>query len=211
VAYWDTEQGGARPRLLGEVKGTPTIRLYKPKAKQGNSNAKKVVLDYNQERKAKDMKRFVDYAMPDFIEYVKGEKGLLAFEEKALRNGLPQVLLFTSKAGTKPLTKFLSAEFRRRLLLGQVEPTKPNQAVLDKYGIVEFPTLVVIPPPTEEEGGGERKIIHYDGNSFAREELQTFLSKHALEKAVEVKKKKPAQAADGGESPSKEDPAKSEL
>lgn len=210
MAYWDTEQGGARPRLLGEVKGTPTIRLYKPKAKQGNSNTKKVVLDYNQERKAKDMKKFVDYAMPDFIEHVKGGNGLLAFEEKALRNGLPQVLLFTSKAGTKPLTKFLSAEFRRRLLLGQVEPTKPNQAVLDKYGIAELPALVIIPPPTEE-GGGESEIIHYDGKSFAREELQAFLSKHALEKAVEVKKKKPVEAADGGEAPLKEESAKSEL
>lgn len=214
VAYWDTEQTGSRPRLLGEVKGTPTIRLYKPKAKQGNSNSKKVVLDYNQERKAKDMKTFVDYAMPDFIEHVKGEKGLTAFEEKAARNGLPQALLFTSKAGTKPLTKFLSAEFRRRLLLAQVEPSKPNQAAIDKYGITDFPALVVVLPG---EDGGEGEVVRYDGKSFAKPKVEMFLSTHALKQAVEVKKKPPAQEEEGEkkEAPKKESPKmespKSEL
>lgn len=211
MAYWDTEQGGARPRLLGEVKGTPTIRLYKPTTKQGNSNRKKVVLEYNQERKAPAMKKFVDYSMPDFIEHVKGEEGLRAFEEKAQRNGLPQVLLFTSKAGTKPLTKFLSAEFRRRLLLGQVEPSKPNQAVIEKYGVTEFPALVVVSPLPE---GGEAEVVRYDGKSFARAKLEMFLSTHALKQAVEVKKKTPAkegeETAGAKESPPKES-VKTEL
>lgn len=215
VAYWDTEQGGARPRLLGEVKGTPTIRLYKPTAKQGNSNRKKVVLDYNQERKAKDMKKFVDYAMPDFVEKVKGAAVLQAFEEKAERNGLPRAILFTAKAGAKPLTKFLSAEFRRRLLLGQVEQTAANQAVLDKYGITEFPALVVVPPL---DAAGEAAVVRYDGTSFARAKLQMFLSTHALRQAVEVKKKTPAQGEEGETAgapkvppPKEEGSAKTEL
>jgi len=199
VAYWDTEQGGSRPRLLGEVKGTPTIRLYKPKTKQGNSNRKKVVLDYNQERKAKDMKKFVDYAMPNFVERVKHEEGLKAFEEKAERNGLPRALLFTAKADVKPLTKFLSAEFRRRLLLGQVQESAATKAVLDKYGITELPALVVVPPPPEEDGeeAAEAEIIRYGGKSFARPQLQLFLSKHALKTAVEAKKKTSAGAGEG--------------
>lgn len=198
--------------MLGEVKGTPTIRLYKPKAKQGNSNRKKVVLDYNQERKAKDMKKFADYAMPNFVERVKNEEGLRAFEEKAQRNGLPRALLFTSKADTKPLTKFLSAEFRRRLLLGQVESSEPNQVVIDRYGITEFPALVVVPPPTEDgEEVADGKIIRYDGKSFAKAKLQMFLSTHALKKAVEVKKKAPAgEASDAKEAPPKES-VKTEL
>jgi len=204
VAYWDTEQGGSSPRLLGEVKGTPTIRLYKPKAKQGNSNRKKAVLDYNQERKAKDMKKFVDYAMPSFVERVKNEEGLQAFEEKARRNGLPQALLFTSKADIKPVTKFLSAEFRRRLLLGQVEESAATRAVIDKYGITEFPALVVVPPPTADgEEAGAAEVVRYDGKSFARAPLQMFLSTHALKTAVEVKKKTAA-APGGGAGDAKE-------
>lgn len=202
---------------MGEVKGTPTIRLYKPKAKQGNSNRKKVVLDYNQERKARDMKKFVDYAMPNFVEKMKGEDGLQAFEEKAVRNGLPRALLFTSKEdGVKPLTKFLSAEFRRRLLLGQVEPSTANQAVIERYGITEFPALVVIAPPTEGgEAGADDDVVRYDGKSFARAKLEMFLSTHALKQAAEVKKKTPAGeggAAEGAqEPPPKKESVKSEL
>jgi len=33
IAYWDTEQNGPRPPMLGEFQGTPTIRLFKPKKK----------------------------------------------------------------------------------------------------------------------------------------------------------------------------------
>lgn len=186
MAYWDSEQPERPPRLLGEIKGTPTIRLFKPKPKQGNSNSKKVVMDYNQERKAKDMKRFVEYAMPNFTERVKGEEGLKAFEEKAIRNGLPRALLFTAKSDVKPMTKYLSAEFRRRLLLGQVESAEANQAVIDKYDIVDFPALVVVPPPGED--GGKPEIVRYEGK-FTRAKLESFLSKHALKEAREVKKK----------------------
>lgn len=176
------------------MKGTPTIRLFKPKTKQGNSNSKKVVMDYNQERKAKEMKKFVEYAMPSFVEHVKDEKGLVAFEEKAARNGLPRALLFTSKGGApKPLTKFLSAEFRRRLLLGQVEPSKPNQAAADRYGVTDLPALVVVLP---DEEGGEGEVVRYDGKSFARAKLQMFLSTHALKQQVEVKKKAPQAGGD---------------
>jgi len=212
VAYWDSEQGGSRPRLLGEVKGTPTIRLYKPKAKQGNSNRKKVVMDYNQERKAKDMKKFVDYAVPNFVERVKDEAGLRAFEEKARRNGLPQALLFTAKAGIKPLTKFLSAEFRRRLLIGQVEESEATRAVIDKYGITEFPALLVVaPPPTEDgEEAAEAEIIRYSGKSFAKAKMQMFLSTHALKTAVEVKKKTAA-GPEGGAADAKEAPPRESV
>lgn len=54
-------------------------------------------MDYNFERKAVDMKKYVDGQMPNFIEKVNGAKELQAFEDKAARNGLPQVLLFTAK------------------------------------------------------------------------------------------------------------------
>jgi len=190
IAYWDTEQGGSRPGILGEVKGTPTIRMFKPKKKQGNTDKQKVVLDYNQERKAKDMKRFVDYQMPEFIEHVNGEKDLGAFEEKAVRNGLPQVLLFTSKSGTSPLTKYLSTEFRRRILLGQIEPSKNNKSIIDKYEIKDFPALLVILPTTSgDDNEHNTEIIRYDGSSFTRNKLHMFLSTHALKDKVLAKKK----------------------
>lgn len=185
IAYWDTESRDRPPPLLGEIKGTPTIRLYKPKKKQGPSNKRKDVVDYNYERKAKDMKRFVDEQMPNFIERISGSKGLQSFEEKAARNGLPRVLIFTSKANTVPMTKFLSTEFRRRLLIGEVYPTKTNKEIMDKYGVTDLPALIIFPPVAEE---GVEPIV-YDGDGFTKNKLQTFLSKHALKDPVFPKKK----------------------
>jgi protein disulfide-isomerase A6 len=185
IAYWDTAQQGRTPALLGDIKGTPTIRLYVPKKKQGAGGTKKVVLDYNYERKAKDMKSFVDENMPSVIERVADTASLAKYQEKAVKHGLPQVLLFTSKAKTLPISKYLSTEFRRRLLLAEIHPTKPNKAVMDKYGVTELPALIVIPPD-----GGEP--IRYDGDAFTKNKLQSFLSKHALKEKVLPPKKEEA-------------------
>ena len=212
IAYWDTEQAGGRPPLLGEIKGTPTIRFYKPKPKQQPGKyTKKIVLDYNFERKAKDMKEFVDANIPNFIEKVNGMKDLQAFEEKAARNGLPQVLLFTAKPNTSPLTKYLSTEFRRRILLAEVKPTKPNKDIIDKYGIKDFPAVVVIPPIAKDsgEGGtsdGSAEAVRYEGEGFTRNKLQSFFSKHALKNPVIPPKKK--KETEGDDTKTAEEPKK---
>jgi len=218
IAYWDTEQAGGRPPLLGEIKGTPTIRFYKPKPKQEpGKNTKKIVLDYNYERKAKDMKQFVDANIPSFIEKVNGAKDIKAFEDKAARNGLPQVLLFTAKPNTSPLTKYLSTEFRRRILLAEIKPTKPNKDIIEKYGIADFPAMVVVPPVADEDLGssddGDRsgrsdEIVRYEGDGFSRNKLQSFLTKHALKKPVIPPKKKKKEPGENEEEKRKEGPQK---
>lgn len=181
IAYWDISQQGGRPPLLGEIKGTPTIRLYKPKRNQGDSNKKKIVMDYNMERKFKEMKQFVDYNMPNYIEKISSS--LEKFNDKAQRNGLPRALLFTSKANTASLTKYLSTEFRRRLIIGEVYPTKPNKVLMEKYGVTDLPALLVIAP------GEEEQVIVYEGDGFTKNKLQTWLAKHALKEKVPIKKK----------------------
>jgi len=201
IAYWDTEQQGRRPPLLGEVKGTPTIRLYTPKKKQKpGSNSKKVVNDYQYERKAVDMKRFLDGQMPDFVEKVREPKDLEKFEEKAIKNGLPRVLLFSSKPNTSPLTKYLSTEFRRRMLLAEIKPNKKNEEILKRYGVEKMPALIVVPPPTAEggeEGEEGAAPIAFDGDKFTRNKLHGFLSKHSLKEPVVPKKKEEAKTDDG--------------
>uniref|UniRef100_A0A6U3AV84 Uncharacterized protein n=1 Tax=Entomoneis paludosa TaxID=265537 RepID=A0A6U3AV84_9STRA len=195
--------------MLGDFQGTPTIRLYTPKAKQGNSNSKKIVKDYQYERKAVDMKRFLDENMPNFIERVSGLSDLTKFQDKAQRHGLPQVLLFTSKAKTLSLTKYLSTEFRRRLLLAEIHPTKTNQKVLEQYGISpdQLPAMIVIPSSTNNEEGSvgatEEMVIRYEGDGFTRHKLQSFLSKHALKDKVFPAKKK--EEAEEGAPPKKTD------
>lgn len=183
IAYWDTEQHGSRPPLLGEIKGTPTIRLYKPKRKQKPTSSKeKVVVDYNNERKATHMKKFVDEQMPNFAEkVVHGQKDLDAFENKAAKYGLPRAMLFTSKTDTMPLVKYLSTEFRRKILIAEVKPTKKNQSIMDKYNITDLPALIIFPVSSGDSVGDP---IRFDSDRFTRHKLHTFLSKYALKKKV---------------------------
>lgn len=190
--------------MLGEIKGTPTIRLYKPKKKQKpGKNVQKVVNDYQFERKAVDMKRFLDAQMPDFVEKVKEPKDLEKFEEKANRNELPRVLLFSSKPNTSPLTKYLSTEFRRRLLLAEIKPNKKNEDIIKKYGITSMPALIII--PATAEGEDEAEPIRYDGDGFTKNKLQSFLTKHALKDPVLTVKKKEDANNEAGEESSKEE------
>lgn len=183
IAYWDTEQGPAPP-LLGDIRGTPTIRLYIPKKKQKpGSNKEKNVIDYPYERKAKDLKKFLDENMPDHSEkIVNGSSDMEKFEAKAEKHGLPRALLFTRKADTMPVTKFLSTEFRRKLLLAEVKPTKKNKEIMDKYGIADLPALIVFPAEGEAP-------IRYEGEGFTKIKLQNFLFKYALKKMVLPEKK----------------------
>jgi len=186
VAYWDTEQSGRPPRALGDFKGTPTIRLFKPVIKQGDSEKKKIVKDYQFERKAVDMKRYVDAEMPNFLERIKGLDSFKKFEEKADRNGLPRVLVFTSKDSTPPMLKYISTKFRRRVLIAVIHPNDKNTAVAQEFGVTERPSVVVIPANTEGESKGE--AIHYEGD-FSKHRLERFVSEHSLKEKVFPKKK----------------------
>mmetsp|Transcript_20832 Transcript_20832/g.26914 ORF Transcript_20832/g.26914 Transcript_20832/m.26914 type:complete len:190 (+) Transcript_20832:462-1031(+) len=138
------------------------------------------------------MKRFLDAQMPDFVEKIKDASDFAKYEEKGKRNNLPRVLLFSSKPNTSPLTKYLSVEFRRRILLAEIKPNKKNQAILEKYGVTKLPALIVIPPSTTNEEGEDSDPIPivYDGDGFSRHKLTGFLSKHSLKDPVTTVKKK---------------------
>lgn len=183
VAYWDTEQKGRPPRLLGEIQGTPTIRLYKPKKKQAKptSNADKTVMDYRFERKAKDMQQFIEDNMTNYVERVAfGMDDWKKIQAKAAKFGLPMAVFFTSKPKTTALLKWISTEFRRRLLVVQVSaPVGKNQPVLEHFGLngaEAAPAMVVVTP------GGER--ITYTEGDFSKRKLERFLTEHAAKDPV---------------------------
>jgi hypothetical protein len=101
-------------------------------------------------------------------------------KDKSTKYGLPMAILFTSKAKTSAVTKWLSTEFQRRLLLVQVPPTKTNQALLKEYGLTteDLPALIVVTP----NNGGEQ--VRYSGEGFSRRHLEGFLKEHALKEPV---------------------------
>lgn len=183
IAYWDTEQRARPPRLLGEYQGTPTIRLFKPKKKQNKegSFSQKVVVDYRQERKVRDLQQFVEDQMPNYVERIAfGEEDLSKVDAKAQKYGLTKAIFFTSKPKTTVLLKYMSTEFRRRLLIVQVPPTTKNQAILEKYGLSSggdrLPALIVETPNGEQ--------IAYAENDFSKRKVERFLRQHAAKDAV---------------------------
>lgn len=177
IAYWDTEQRGRPPALLGEIKGTPTIRLFKPKRKQ-KGNKEKTVMDYNQERKAKDMRTFIEYNMPNYAERISFPSDYTKAVAKAEKYGLPRAIFFPSKPKTSSVVKFLSTEFRRRLLMIEVVPTTKNEEIMSDFELTanDLPALIVV----NEEG----EKTKYTGGDFTRRKLERFLSEHATKEPV---------------------------
>jgi len=175
IAYWDTE-GGQPPRLIGQIKGTPTIKfIYPSKKNKPNSNKKKNVVDYQGAREMKPMMEFAEAKMPNFVEKIKGEKALTKFINKGDKYGLPKALLFTKLGKTSASLKALSTEYRRRMLIGEVRNGKHNKAVFKKYNVTELPKCIVL----DEDGEEEHQVLDKKP-TFNR--LNLWFSKLALKK-----------------------------
>lgn len=148
------------------------------------------------ERKKKDMKRFVEANIPNFLEKVHDLKGLQKFQAKAEKYGLPQALVFSKKGTTSPLLKYASTEYRRRLLIGEVKMTKKNKGVMDKFDVDGGKTAIVVVKGEE--------VVPYQKSGFSFHKVINFLGKHALKEAVSGKRKtkmsetEEAAAADSG-------------
>lgn len=184
IAYWDTQGGSRPPRLLGDFQGTPTIRLFTPKRKprKPGTVSEKNILDYQHgERTAADMRKFLEYQLPNYSERVKfGKEDYDRLSNKAKRFGLPMAVVFTTKAKTSSTIKWLSAEYRRKLFFVEVPPSDKNEGLeAEIFGATggndaASATLYVVSP----DGG----VVQYEGDSFARRKLQDFLKPHALTK-----------------------------
>lgn len=183
VAYWDTG-AGPTPRMVGQIKGTPTIKYIRPKKKnKKTSNAKKDISDFNGAREFKALAEYAEYMLPSFVTRINGEKELSKFVEKADMYALPKVLIFSKSGSTLPLVKTLSAEFRRRVLIGEVRLSKPNQSLVKKFGAVESRVggkekhiMVVLP------GDGDAGEPVVFDKKFTWRHTVKFLQKHALKK-----------------------------
>ena len=187
IAYWDTEKNaGQSPPVLGEIRGTPTIKLVRPKRK-AKTNKSKDVVDYNMERKADDMASFSLDLMPTFVERIAGNEEFIKFKNKASKYGLPMMLFFSEDRRILNEMKYLSTEFRRRVLVGQIPFTKKeNKNLFFEYG-VRGQALVVVP----SDGGNS---VTFDGK-LSLHRLKTFFSEHSLKEEVkpvnEEEKKEP--------------------
>lgn len=177
IAYWDTEQGAPTPQIFGQIKGTPTIKFIVPHKKNKKGKFKKKrVSDYNGERKHPALKEYAESQMPSAVETINGMQAMEKFLSKADKYGLPQALVFLKASSSMATVKALSIEHRRKLLIGVVKGTKNNQDVMDKYGVKELPSALVLPLNTEEP------VLYTKKPSFNG--LNFFFGKHALSQPV---------------------------
>lgn len=180
VAYVDTE-AGPTPAQVGQIQGTPTIKAFVPK--RSSVRNEKEVLDYDQGREVADLLRFATGRMPNFVEALKDVSALEAFHAKAREWRLPRVLVFSSKAGqTSSTLKAISAEFRRRVLIGELR-SKDHVRSIKQCAVGTFPTVLCL------GGEGEEATHRFENKEATYHRLNSFVGKCALRKPV---LKKPA-------------------
>ena len=206
IAYWDTEKSGPVPAVLGEIRGTPTIKLLVPKRK-ARTNKQKNVVDYNMERKTDDMKQFALDSMPSFVERISGQEEFEKFKAKAKKYGLPMMLVFSENRLVMNEMKYLSTEFRRRVLVAHISLSKKeNRNIFFEYG-VRGQALITSAPHSD---GGEEKqsLVTFDGK-WNLHRLRSFFAEHALK--TEVKPKPKADEAKKEDVPQQKQKVKTEL
>jgi hypothetical protein len=186
VAYVDTE-GGPVPPAIGRVEGTPTIKAFVPR--RSSARHEKEVLDYAQSREVADMVRFATARMPNYVEAVGSAAALADFDAKAEEWGLPRVLVFSDKASgqTASTLKALSAEFRRRVLIGELRASQ-HAAAIAAHQVRTFPALVCL--MNAEVGAKSSEPRRFEGKQPTYNRLHSFLSKCALRKPVLAKASK---------------------
>jgi hypothetical protein len=133
---------------------------------------------------------------------------------------------------TKPLIKAMSVEFRRRLLIAEIRNTAANKALVEEYGVTEFPSIVVVKKKQkaakkttkkgkgkgkgkgaateeeesaqEEEDDDEEDVVVKFGKKITHNRLAGFLGDHALKKAVKGAPKGKKGAAEKSETKGEE-------
>lgn len=127
--------------------------------------------------------------MPSFVERINGHQDFQKFKSKAIKFGLPMMLFFSEDRRLLNEMKFLSTQFRRRVLIAHISFTKKeNKNIFFEYGVRGQALLVV--PPTK----GDSEVVLDDGEEIANvvtfdgrwnlHRLSSFFSEHALKSEV---------------------------
>ncbi len=207
IAYWDTEKSGPVPAVLGEIRGTPTIKLLVPKRK-ARTNKQKNVVDYNMERKADDMKQFALDSMPSFVERISGSEDFEKFRTKAKKYGLPMMLVFSENRLVLNEMKYLSTEFRRRVLVAHISQSKKeNRNIFFEYGVRGQALITAV--PHADDGEEKQSLVTFDGK-WNLHRLRSFFTEHALNTEVKPKPKSD-EAKKADEVPQQKQTVKTEL
>lgn len=142
------------------VQGFPTLKIVRPGKKYG----KPVVEDYQGQRTAGAISEAVSSKINNHVTRVS-DKDLDSF----LGGDKPKAILFTKKGTTSALIRSIAIEFLDVISVAQIRDKE--KTAVEKFGIKDFPTLVLIP------GDGQEPIL-YNGE-LVKKDMVKFLSQAA--------------------------------
>ncbi|KAI1551413.1 Thioredoxin domain-containing protein [Pyrenophora tritici-repentis] len=136
------------------VQGFPTLKLVRPSKKPG----KPTVEDYQGPRTAKGIVDAVKDKVPNMVKRVN-DKNLDEWLQE--NKDTAKAILFSEKGIVSATMRALAIDFAGLISVAQVK--KSEKAAVEKYGITEFPTLILIPAgsdtPIKHEGKADKESM----------------------------------------------------
>jgi protein disulfide-isomerase A6 len=129
------------------VQGFPTLKIVRPSKKPG----KPTVEDYQGPRSAKGIVEAVKDKVPNSVKRVN-DKNLDEWLQE--NKDMAKAILFSEKGVVSATLRALAIDFSGIISVAQVKKTE--KAAVEKYGITDYPTLILIPAgsdtPIKHEG-----------------------------------------------------------
>lgn len=144
------------------VQGFPTLKIVRPGKKPG----KPTVEDYQGERSAKGIVNAVKDKVPNSVKRVN-DKNLDEWLQEN-KDGA-KAILFSDKGIVSATLRALAIDFAGLVSVAQIK--KSEKAAVEKYGITEYPSLILLQPGSEE-------VVKFDGK-VEKEAMVKFLSQVA--------------------------------
>ncbi|OAL55738.1 thioredoxin-domain-containing protein, partial [Pyrenochaeta sp. DS3sAY3a] len=131
------------------VQGFPTLKLVRPSKKPG----KPTVEDYQGPRSAKGIVDAVKDKVPNIVKRVH-DKNLDEWLQE--NKDTPKAILFSDKGIVSATVRALAIDFAGIVSVAQIK--KAEKGAVEKYGITEFPSLILIPAGSEDSIKHQGKI-----------------------------------------------------
>ncbi|CAO2656783.1 Nn.00g055860.m01.CDS01 [Neocucurbitaria sp. VM-36] len=123
------------------VQGFPTLKIVRPSKKPG----KPTVEDYQGARSAKGIVDAVKDKVPNIVKRIN-DKSLDEWLQE--NKDSAKAILFSDKGIVSATLRALAIDFAGLVSVAQIK--KSEKAAVEKYGITEFPSLILIPAGSEE-------------------------------------------------------------
>ncbi|KAF3040130.1 hypothetical protein E8E12_008465 [Didymella heteroderae] len=131
------------------VQGFPTLKIVRPGKKPG----KPTVEDYQGPRSAKGIVDAVKDKVPNIVKRVT-DKNLDEWLQE--NKDSAKAILFSDKGVVSATMRALAIDFAGVISVAQIK--KSEKTAVEKYGVTEFPSLVLVPAGSEEPIKHEGKV-----------------------------------------------------